>query len=47
MPDDAWLDEWTSYFNNQVRNSEMTLDEFFETVTDKVNLALERVISLD
>lgn len=42
MPDDAWINDWADLLNTQVRNNQMSLDEFFETVTDRVNVTLKR-----
>ena len=42
MPDDAWLNDWAPLLNSSVRNNEISLDEFFRTVTDNVNTTLSR-----
>jgi len=42
MPDDAWLNDWAPLLNSSVRNNELTLDQFFQQVTNNVNTTLAR-----
>lgn len=42
MPDDAWIDEWATLLNKEVRNGDMTVDRLFELKTDSTNELLKK-----
>ena len=42
MPDGAWIDEWANTLNQEVRNGDMTVDQFFAAKTDSTNAILKK-----
>ena len=40
--DGAWIDEWANTLNQEVRNGDMTVDQFFAAKTDSTNAILKK-----